>query len=247
MIRGAIVTGGVIVMAAALWTGADHGFFTAMTGLLPPHYGYSAYVVSALLFLGPRYVREPAGLTLLLSGNRASWLGGIAGWAWRGGRRRAALAAILCVLAGVGGLAWKRPAQRRGNDVERVHIWRAALRLAAHHPAGIGRGNFCMGIDGREVAYAHSDALQFLVVYGWAAAALALWAWVGGFWLLPAGPAKDAVVALTAQSVIDNRLHHPVCAALYVAVWILAATARVDGPGDRGAIGLVADPQAAPQ
>jgi hypothetical protein len=216
-----------VVALAAIWTGGVHGFFkTSMTGLLPPHYGYSAYFAVALVFLA----EVPSGrvlgaLAALLSANRAAWVGAIAGWASLGGWRRRLLAVVLAGAAVTGGLFLKQKAVRDRTDYVRAQIWRTALSVAIAHPEGIGRGNFCVGIAGREITEAHSDLLQLLVERGFSVAggvvALLLW----GICLLPAGPEKAVVVALTATSVVDNRLHHPACAALYALSWLLAARA----------------------
>lgn len=229
--RRAIVLWGVAVMAAAYWTGARHGFtITTMTGFLPPHYGYSAYAVVPLLFLARwRGFRWLAAAALLLGGNRAAWVGSIAGWAWAGGARRRALAVILAALAAVGGLALK---PRHDNDAIRAHIWKAALATAIKHPDGVGIGGFCIGVDGNEVSKAHSDVLQLLVEQGVAKTLFVLVVLLRAFEVLifdgAPTPAKAVVVALTAQSIIDNRLHHHACAALYVAAWLLVLLERRD-------------------
>lgn len=221
MIRAAIGLWCSVVLTAALYTGISSGhFFTSMTGFLKPHYGYSAYAISVLLFLAPGpWLRWTAGAALLLSGNRASWVGGIAGWASAGGPRRALLAAFLGVLAVVGGYAWK---PRTDNDSVRILIWRAALREASKHPEGIGRGKFIAAVDGYAATKAHSDVLQLWVEGGAALTVYVLAAFALALWFLPPSPAKDALVCLSVQSVIDNRLHNWACALLYAAVWIAA-------------------------
>lgn len=212
-------------LGAALWTGAAGGhFFTSMTGFFPPHYGYSAYIVTALVFLAPPpWLRWCAGAALLLSGNRAAWVGVIAGWAWsKNTSRWFAAAPALIVLAVFGGLLLKPAVVRARTDNVRVQIWTTAIEIARQHPEGIGRGNFIRGIAGREVNKAHSDLLQLLVEGGWALTALVVLLLTWGFYRAPAGPSKDLLVCLTAQSVVDNRLHHPACAALYALVWVSA-------------------------
>lgn len=224
MIRKGIVAWALVVMAAALWTGAaapgGPRFFTSMTGLLPPHYGYSAYAISTLLFLAPwPWARWAGGAALLLSGNRASWVGVIGGWASLGGARRALLAGFLALGATIGGYAWK---YTTNNDSARILIWRAVWRESVKHPEGIGRGKFIAAVEGYAVTKAHSDVMQLLVEGGVALTAYVLAALILGLAMLPPGPGKAAVVALTVQSVIDNRLHHPACAFLYAAVWLAA-------------------------
>lgn len=208
-----------IVLTAALYTGVTTGpfrFFTTMTGFLEPHYGYSAYAISVLLFLAPHpALRWVAAGALLLSGNRASWVGGLAGALWR----RPVLALALGLLAAVGGYAWK---PRTDNDSVRILIWRSALREAAKHPEGIGRGQFIAAVDGYAATKAHSDVLQLWVEGGAALTVYVLAAFVLALWFLPPSPAKDAIVCLSVQSVIDNRLHNWACALLYAAVWIAA-------------------------
>lgn len=229
-----IAVWGSAVGLAALWTGAQHGFHVAtMTGFLPPHYGYSAYAVVPLVFLGPLWLRGLAGATLLLSGNRAAWVGVLAGLAWRWVRgphagTRALLLAALLPLAVVAGNALK-PRGATGDHV-RLHIWKVALTTAAKHPEGVGPGNFALGVDGYAVTKAHSDVLQLLVERGFRVTGAVLALAVFAVCILPAGaPATAAVVALASQSLIDNRLHHPACGALLAAVWICAWRSRLPG------------------
>lgn len=212
------------VLTAALYTGISSGhFFTSMTGFLKPHYGYSAYAISVLLFLAPwPWLRWAAGTALLASGNRASWVGGIAGWASAGGWRRAALAGALALVAVTAGHAWK---PRTDNDSVRILIWRLAIRTAKAHPEGVGRGKFIAAVDGYAVTKAHSDVLQLWVEGGAALTVYVLAAFALALWFLPASPAKDALVCLSVQSVVDNRLHNWACALLYAAVWIAAINA----------------------
>ena len=211
------------VALAALWTGARGGFYLGdMYGFFPPHRGYSAYIVSALLFLaGSRWGRGLAGAVLLLSGARAAWLGVLAGWAW-GRPRRWAVAAILGALAVTGGL-WLKPAHvRPKTDNVRRQIWLTTVGVIARTPRGVGQGNFCMGIAGREVTKAHSDVLQVLVEQGWLWGGLVIIWIAGAFWLTPPGVGKQVLVCLLAQSVIDNRLHQPACVVALTWVWAVA-------------------------
>jgi len=222
-----IVAYSTVVLAAALWTGATNSggyFFTDMTGFFPPHYGYSMYAVSILPLLAPwPWLRWLAVLALILSRNRASWLGLLAGWVVAGGRRRIALGLILTVLSAFGGIVLKPHGVK--NDTVRVHIWKAAVRRAWRQPHGVGRNGFYIGVDGRATGKAHSDVLQILVEDGWVICAIAVLGVFGALYVMPAGPIKAALVCLAAQSVIDNRLHHPACLALYLALWV----ARVYG------------------
>jgi len=211
-----IVLWGLAAGAAALYTGARQGFaLCSMTGFLPPHYGYSAYAMVPLLFLGPRWARWAGAGALLLSGNRASWVGALAGWASAAGGRRLLVAAVLGLLAVVGGNALKS----RGavGDVVRIKIWKAAAKHAIERP-----GPFAIGVDGFLVTKAHSDVMQLAAEHGLLAAGVCVLAILGGIWALPASPEKSVVVALSVISVVDNRLHHPACAILYVAAWVAA-------------------------
>lgn len=219
-----IIAWGLAVAAAALWTGAQAGFhICSMTGFLPPHYGYSAYAVVPLLFLAPGRMKLFAGFVLLLSQNRASWVGAIAGWAWsRRTPARLAAAVLLAAFAVAGGLAFK-PYGVRGDSV-RIHIWKAAARQAVRAP-----GEFCIGVGGYVVTKAHSDVMQLAAERGWKIAALALLVLGWAFCRLPESPAKAVVLALSVQSFVDNRLHHPACAALYVAAWIAAFSVVKEG------------------
>lgn len=211
------------VMAAALYTGAAAGFhfFTSMTGFLPPHYGYSAYAVSVLPFLLPGGLGWWALAPLLASGNRASWVGVIAGWA-SGAKSRLFVAGILGLLAVVGGLAWKSKVVRARTDSDRVMIWKSVLGVIRAHPEGVG-SDFAMGVNGYEVSHAHSDVLEIALRWGAAVAVYAVAAVALAFSLLPPSPEKAALVCLSAQSVIDNRVTTSyACAGLYLALWVSA-------------------------
>lgn len=239
MIQLLIVFGAAATMAAAVATGAASGpfhFLTSMTGFFPPHYGYSAYIVTSLLFLAPqRWLQWAAVASLVLSGNRAAWVGAIAGWAWgrEDGPRvwdsrplRLQAAVVLGVLAVFGGLLFKPPVVRARTDNVRMQIWTTALEVSAAHPEGLGRGNFIRAIAGREVNKTHSDLLQLLVEGGRALTAITVLLIAWGLYRSPEGPFKSLLVCLTAQSVVDNRLHHPACAALYALAWLGAALER---------------------
>lgn len=219
----AIILYGIAAGAAALWTGVrfDAPFFTRMTGFLPPHYGYSAYAVVPLVFLPPwAGLRWVAVATLLLSGNRAAWVGVIGGWASTQSRRRVILAAFLAITAIVGGNAIK-PRGAEGDSV-RVLIWKAAVRQAVREPWGAK--DWAIGVDGYAVTKAHSDALQILVNYGWAVFLAVIFAVAFGLWWIPPSPEKTAVIALTVQSVVDNRITTSwSCAVIYALTWAAAA------------------------
>lgn len=235
--RPLIVAWGLVAAAAALWTGAAKGFaLCSMTGLLPPHYGYSAYAISALTAFAPwRGLRWVAWGALLASQNRAACVGALIAWGLGGGRRHLALASILGVLAVIGGAALK---PYPGNDSIRVQIWKAALRSVERHPLGVGRGGFYVGVGGRATGHAHSDVLQVAVEWGIGALFLVAAGAVltfSVFWLTPPNPWKAVWIGLAFQSVIDNRFYASVprstlaCAGLFAAVWLCA----VLGPTER--------------
>lgn len=191
----------------------------SMVGFMPPHYGYSAFFESAALFAGPLGLQVLCGLAMLVSTNRCSWVGAIAGWGYLGGwRRRAAAAGLIVVAVVVGGQVVK---PNPYNDIIRKEIWRAALA----HPAVGDRAFAKLSVLGVGVGKAHSDVLQAYVDWGPWGLALALLALLGGAWWLLRGPrtlASATVVCLTTQLLFDNRLHYPPCAALFVTAWVWA-------------------------
>jgi hypothetical protein len=213
-------------MAAAVWTGYPR-FFTSMTGFYPPHYGYSAYAVSVIPILAANpFLRLLAVAALLASGNRASWVGVLAGWAYLGGARRVTAGAFLCVLAVFGGLLFK---PRQDNDSIRVHIWKAAAHEIKKSPwVGLRGVGFAAGVDGNAVFKAHSDVVQVAVQWGLPAAAGALLLAGLCLYFFPYGREKAALIALLTQSVVDNRLHHGACAVLLLAV--VVAASRIGAP-----------------
>jgi hypothetical protein len=82
---------------------------------------------------------------------------------------------------------------------------------------------------GRSADKAHSDALQLLVEQGvktFTFVILILVLLLGWLFAGPPTPERATVVCLTTQSIFDNRLHHPACAALYLLVWVAAFCAR---------------------
>jgi hypothetical protein len=220
-VREVIAAAGTIAAMAATWMTPAGG--AGMVGLLPPHYGYSAYFESAALLCATW--PEAQGLCLgamLISTNRCSWVGALVGWGYLGGRRRRAVAAVLVVLAVVLGARLK---PHPYNDAVRLDIWRAV----AASP-GVGSAAFAaVRVDGHPAAKAHSDLLQLYVHFGarfmLIAGALMLLALD---WLLDGERllAVAVVLCLTAQSLLDNRLHHPACAALYALAWWWAISER---------------------
>lgn len=221
---------GAVVALASLWTGWGHGFKATMWGLFPPHYGYSAYIEAAALFLAPWWpVRALLGLSLALSTNRTAWLGVLAGWAYLGGWRRRAACAGLLVLGMLAAQHFK-PA---GTNAVRVAIWEAALLTLRSRPQGFGLGGWCTGVHGLITPYAHSDVLQVLLVYGvWLGGAVVLWFLAAARDTLrgPKTVEKAALVCLLAQSIPDNRLHRPACQATLFVVAVLALTSQTSRP-----------------
>lgn len=232
MTRHLLIAWGLLNLAAGVWTGTESwlrggSFSFAMLGFFPPHYGYTMYAVSILPILASRWLGCWAWAGLLASRNRASQAGALVGWAWAGGARRRALAGILVGLVVVVGLALKPNAK---NDSNRVMIWKQALVAAAQHPEGMGQGGFYVGVGGYAITKAHSDVLQLLVERGFRVTGVVLALLGLLFYLLPAGtPEKAALACLLSQSIIDNRLHHPACAGLLLAVWVAAARAKPTG------------------
>lgn len=154
---------GAVLGVAAFATGARHHFAHEMTGLLPPYYNYTAFVLAAAAVAAmswalheesPRGARR-GGLfvlaaaligCLVLAKSRGGLLGLGAGllssvvrrWGWRGLTGAAAAAALAATLA---------PAALtkagRLNSGARPEIWRAAVGIAGEAPwLGAGPGNF---------------------------------------------------------------------------------------------------------
>lgn len=127
----------------------------------------------------------------------------------------------------------------------RPRLWRAAAGVASDRPwLGTGPGSFAVGFRRRPVAledgaarwamstpYAHSEPLHAAAETGWAG--LALWllgagATLRALWGRASGePVREAAAAaaaaMTAQLAVDNMLHIPALAALWLASLALAA------------------------
>lgn len=167
---------------AALVTGAGRGFRNGMTGLIPPYYNYTAFVLSAAAAACAAWLLHPRGprgaeakaagafcalavATLLLSGSRGALLGiasATAVWSFRRWGKRAAavaaLAAVLAALAAAGGLL-PGPVDEvlfkryRPYSEARPRLWRAAAAVATDFPwLGTGPGNFAVGFRRHPVA-----------------------------------------------------------------------------------------------
>lgn len=222
----AIIWFGAAVAIAALYTGfRSHFAVGSMHGFFWPHYGYSAYVESAALMLaGLSPIGWLCGTAILISDNRCAWLGVLAGVAYLSNKERRVALAIIGLLAVLLG-AWIKPYHY--NDSVRIQIWLEWLRIFWKYPLGIRAHYFRVMWAGKEVEKAHSDLLQLLVEFGifkfTAATALI------GFYLYtvlqePPTKARAALVCLTVQSIFDNRLHRPVCAIIYVLIWLIVLT-----------------------
>lgn len=158
--------------AAAVATGAARGWRNSMTGLLPPYYNYTVFVLVAAAAGAAAWVAHPRGprggdrlaawgvcalslACIFLANSRGGLLGlGAALLVWTARRRgwrltAAAGAGLGCVLA----LALLLPASRsallkdqRIRREARPEIWKAALRVACDSPVlGEGPGRFLSG------------------------------------------------------------------------------------------------------
>ncbi|MBI3289406.1 MAG: O-antigen ligase family protein [Elusimicrobia bacterium] len=159
---------GAIIALAALASGAGRGFGANMTGLLPPYYNYSIFVVTAAaasavaLALNARSSRQSAALWALAAGlaacvliarSRGGVLGLVAAGLWLTWRRAGAKTALILIAIGAfTGLAaphdWTELLlkRRRALGEARPAIWRVAAGLAGHSPwFGEGPGNFASG------------------------------------------------------------------------------------------------------
>jgi len=177
----------------------------------------------------------------------------------RWGPRALAAAAVAAAVFAGGLLAGAFPAswenallkKYRMHAEARPRIWTAAAAIASDAPwRGVGPGNFAAGFRLRPVPfedgaarwsmttdYAHSEPLQAAAETGWAGLAL---------WLLAAGTALRALLqragddpvreaaalaaaALTAHLLVDNMLHIPALAALWMTALAGAAPPTAGG------------------
>jgi O-antigen ligase len=173
-LKSVLMCGGILAVAA-LWTGARHAeFHSAMTGLLPPYYNYTAFALAAAAAAAitsashPESPRGAGRLTayvvaavafvcILLAHSRGALLGlAAAAVVWSGRRYGVkALVAAACVCALAGGLAGRKilfKAERARGDA-RTGIWRSAILVARESPwFGEGPGNFGAGYRRHPVA-----------------------------------------------------------------------------------------------
>lgn len=167
---------------AALATGAGRGWRHEMIGLIPPHYNYTAFVLSAAAAAAAAWALHPRGargreammaaligalalLCLVFARSRGAWLGlSVAATAWsarRFGPRALAAAAValgLFIGATAGGFLPEALEdilfkKYRAHAEVRPRLWRAAAGVATDHPwLGTGPGNFAVGFRLRPVA-----------------------------------------------------------------------------------------------
>ncbi|MDD5302473.1 MAG: O-antigen ligase family protein [Elusimicrobia bacterium] len=175
-----LVAAGLAV--AALATGAGRGFRNAMTGLIPPYYNYTAFVLSAAAAAAAAWALHPRGargtdrkaaaglcalalLCVILARSRGAWLGlGAAAALWsarRWGARALAAGVVAAAIFG-GALAGgflPGPAgdilfkKYRVHAEARPRLWRAAAAVATDRPwLGTGPGSFAVGFRLHPVA-----------------------------------------------------------------------------------------------
>lgn len=174
-----VVAAGLAVAAVA--TGAGRGWRHEMTGLMPPYYNYTAFVLSASAAAAAAWILHPRGargfdakaaasfcalavLCLFLARSRGAWLGiaaAAAVWSGRrwGGRALAGAAVGSALLAGslaaglLPGVEGILFKKYRAYAEARPRLWRAAAAVATESPAlGTGPGNFAVGFRRRPVA-----------------------------------------------------------------------------------------------
>ncbi len=171
-----------ILAASALATGAGRGWRINMTGLIPPYYNYTAFVLSAAAAAAAAWVLHPRGaqgrdakaaatvcaiafLCVVLARSRGAWLGlGVAAALWstrRWGPRAIFVVIVAAALFGgalAGGFLPGRLEEilfkkYREHAEARPRLWRAAAAIATDHPwLGTGPGNFAVGFRLRPVA-----------------------------------------------------------------------------------------------
>lgn len=168
---------------AALLSGAGRGFRSGMTGLIPPYYNYTAFVLAGAACAAGAWILHPRGarkaerigaaaflslalLCLFLARSRGAWLGlgaGAAVWAIRrwGTRAAAAAAAAAAILGGLLAAGLLPSSiddavfkKYRPHMEARPRLWRAAASVATDHPwLGVGPGSFGVGFRRHPVPY----------------------------------------------------------------------------------------------
>lgn len=169
--------------AAALATGAGRGWRNSMTGMIPPYYNYTAFVLSAAAAAAAAWVLHPRGprgldrkaavgfcllalLCVILARSRGAWLGmGAAAAIWSARRWGVRATAAIVVAAALFGGALARgflpgPVEDilfkkyRPHADARPRLWRAAAAVATDLPwFGTGPGNFAIGFRRHPVAF----------------------------------------------------------------------------------------------
>ena len=177
-----------VLATAALATGAGHGFRNAMTGLIPPYYNYTAFVLSAAAAASAAWALHPRGprgreakaaaalavlalVCVLLAHSRGAWLGlGAAAAVWsvrRWGTRAFAAVAVAGALLGAALAGGFLPGAvedailktYRPHAEARPRLWRAAAGVATDLPLlGTGPGSFAAGFRRRPVEFADGAA-----------------------------------------------------------------------------------------
>ncbi len=181
-----IVAAGLAV--AALATGAGRGWGSNMTGLIPPYYNYTAFVLAAATAASAAWILHPRGargrdakaaaafcalalLCVMLARSRSALLAlgaAAAFWAARRWGPRALFAAAVAAALFGGALAGGfLPATvenvlfkkyRQYGDA-RPRLWRAAAGVVMDNPwLGTGLGSFAVGFRRRPVALEHGPA-----------------------------------------------------------------------------------------
>ena len=215
-----IVAAGLAV--AALATGAGRGWRNEMTGLIPPYYNYTAFVLAAAAAASAAWVLHPHGargterkaagmvcvlalVCVVLAHSRGAWLGlGVAAVFWsarRWGTRALAPIAVVAALAGgllsgpLRDLVYKN---YRAHAEARPRLWRSAAAVATDHPwLGVGPGSFAVGFRLHPVAM-EDGAAKWSMSTDYAHSeplhAAAETGWAGlALWILGAGAALLAL------------------------------------------------------
>ena len=178
----------VILGVAALATGAGRDWTNAMTGLIPPYYNYSAFVLAAAAAASAAWILHPRGargldrigagavaalsLTcVVLARSRGAWLGlGVGAVLWtarRWGPRATMPIALAAALFAAGLMSGRLPSsveailfkKYRIHAEARPRLWLAAAGVATDRPlVGTGPGNFAVGFRRRPAAYEDGGA-----------------------------------------------------------------------------------------
>lgn len=173
---------------AALITGAGRGWRNAMTGMMPPYYNYTAFVLAAAAAAAGAWILHPRGargrdaaaaaaavalclVCVALARSRGAWLGLAAAaaiWSYRRFGARALAAAAVAVALFFGALAGgflPEPIEYIFLKKYRLHaearpgLWRASAGVATSRPwLGTGPGSFAAGFRLRPLEFADGAA-----------------------------------------------------------------------------------------